>query len=142
MKTVVRTLAGIMAVLLSFASMNVLAQEHPDRCGTMPVLEAAFKADPTLKTRFEQQEIQLQQFIAARKNNPAAKEAATLTVPVVFHIVMPNPAVVTDAQVQAQIDTLNKIYGGLNADSIRIPSYFKSLFGRAGIQFCLAKRGP
>jgi len=139
MKTRQCALAGILIGMLAAYSVTIKGQ---DRCGTMPALEIAFKSDPTLKKRFEQQEIELQQLITARRNNPAARENATLTVPVVFHIVLPNPAVVTDTQIQAQIDVLNKIYAGLNADTVRIPARFKPLFGRAGIQFCLAQRTP
>lgn len=139
MKTIQCALTGIITGMLALFSVTAQGQ---DRCGTMPALEAAFKNDPALRARFEQQELDLQRFIATRKNNPAAKEAATLTVPVVFHIVLPNPSVVTDAQLQAQIDVLNKIYAGANADTVKIPARFKPLFGRAGIQFCLARRTP
>src|SRR5262245_38031589 len=124
MKTRQQVLAGMIAGLLAVCSLTSNAQ---DRCGTMPVLQAAFNNDPSLQRRFEQQEIQLQQTIAARRNNPAARENAVLVVPVVFHIVLPNPAIVTDAQVQAQLDTLNKIYAGTNADTSRIPAWFKPL---------------
>ena len=137
MKTIQSALTGILIGMLAVYSVKTQGQ---DRCGTMPALEAAFKKDPALKTRFELQELELQRIIAARKNNPAARDAATLTVPVVFHIVLPDPSDVTDAQLQTQIDVLNKIYGGLNADTVKIPARFKPLFGRAGIQFCLAKR--
>jgi len=139
MKRTSRALSGIIAGLLAFCSITVNAQ---DRCGTMPLLEANFKKDPSLKARFEQQENQLQRLIAARISSPSARVEATLTVPVVFHIVMAYSGDVTDAQVKAQLDTLNKIYAGLNADSARIPPHFKSLFGHAGIQFCLARRTP
>ncbi len=136
-------LSGILLGFLVLSSTCMQAQQsRPDKCGTMPLLEAAFKKDPLLKARFEKQELELQQLIAERNNNPALRPEASLTVPVVFHIVLPNPSVVTDAQVQAQLDTLNKDYAGLNGDSVKIPSYFKSLFGHAGIQFCLARRTP
>jgi hypothetical protein len=67
---------------------------------------------------------------------------ATVTVPVVVHIVLPNPYQVTDADVQAQIDRLNLDFSGLNGDSSNIPSAFQSLRGHSNIQFCLAKRTP
>jgi hypothetical protein len=64
------------------------------------------------------------------------------TVPVVFHVVLSDPGSVSDADIQAQLDTLNHDYAGSNADSSKVPAYFKSLFGRSGIQFCLARRTP
>ncbi|MBS1565945.1 MAG: hypothetical protein JST39_16265, partial [Bacteroidetes bacterium] len=80
MKTSQQVLAGIIIGVLAVCSMTAAAQ---DRCGTMPNLEATFRNDPSAQKRFEQQELQLQQLIAARRNNPGAKEAAVLTVPVV-----------------------------------------------------------
>ena len=66
----------------------------------------------------------------------------TITIPVVFRIVMTNPSSITDQQILWQLDTLNKTYAGMNADSVKIPSYFKSLFGKSQLQFCLAQRTP
>ncbi|MBC8033385.1 MAG: T9SS type A sorting domain-containing protein, partial [Chitinophagaceae bacterium] len=57
-------------------------------------------------------------------------------------VVLRNPASVTDAAILAQLDTLNKSMAGANGDSVKIPAGFKPLFGRSGIQFCLAQRTP
>ena len=67
---------------------------------------------------------------------------ATVMVPVVVHIVLPNPFMVTDADVQAQIDRLNLDFSGLNPDSTNAPSQFLAVRGHSQIQFCLAKRTP
>jgi hypothetical protein len=67
---------------------------------------------------------------------------AIVTVPVVVHIVLPNPFIVTDADVQAQIDRLNLDFSGLNPDSSNAPSHFLSVRGHSQIRFCLAKRTP
>jgi len=63
-------------------------------------------------------------------------------IPIVFHLVLQNPNLVSDTQVQAQLDTLNIDFAGLNADSVRIPATFKPLFGKAKIQFKMAQRTP
>ena len=67
---------------------------------------------------------------------------STVTVPVVVHIVLPNPYTITDADVQAQIDRLNLDFAGLNADSMNVPPAFLAVRGHSQIQFCLAKRTP
>ncbi|MBE7172193.1 MAG: choice-of-anchor J domain-containing protein [Williamsia sp.] len=110
----------------------------------MQRLEERLERDPALRARFEAQRTQFNRTVQERSAaiGNANKVAAVYTIPVVFHVVLTNPAVVTDAQLQAQIDTLNKDYAGLNGDSTRIPSYFKSLFGKSSIQFCLAQRTP
>jgi hypothetical protein len=137
------SLASLLTVSLSVTSLRIQAQVHPDRCGTMTFLEAAIKRDPSIKTRMVEQETQLQQLITFKKAHPEMLRLGdTLLIPLVFHIVLPNPSDITDAQVQAQVDTLNLDYAGLNSDSVRVPSYFKLLFGHSTIRFALAKRTP
>ena len=110
----------------------------------MPLLEKRFSHDPSLRAVFANNEVQFRQIIQQRlKNKQALKVGATtIIIPIVFHIVMQDPSVVTDAQILAQLDTINKDYAGINGDSVRIPSYFKSLFGKSELNFCLARRTP
>src|SRR5882724_10019797 len=121
--------------------MDLHAQRN---CGTMELLQNKFKKNPALKTFFEKKQRDLSDFIQQRLKNKAFEKtlATPAVIPVVFHIVMPNPSIVTDAQIHAQMDTTNGDYAGLNGDSVRIPAYFKALFGKSGIQFCLAQRTP
>jgi hypothetical protein len=129
--------------LLLFFSLT--AQENrtvAERCGTMQRLERKMRQNAAFKARFEQKKIEFNRIVSSRSLNKSARLNGAVFIPVVFHIVMPNPSLVTDAQIQAQLDTLNKDFFGANADSIKIPSYFKSLFGKSSIQFCLAQRTP
>src|SRR5687768_11715908 len=92
------------------------------RCGTQTLFDEAVKKDPRLKTKM----MSNRQTVVARYNqlnqfNQLLRTNAIITIPVVVHVVLPNPGLVTDAQIQSQIDVLNADYGGLNADSIRIP---------------------
>ncbi len=117
----------------------------PDRCGTMQTLEAKLQANPRLRTQFEDQRNRFNTTIRdgmKRLSDLENGNRTMITVPVVFHVVLTNPLLVTDQQVQAQLDTLNKDYAGVNGDSVKIPAYFKPLFGKSGIQFCLAKQTP
>ncbi|MBS1565702.1 MAG: hypothetical protein JST39_15045, partial [Bacteroidetes bacterium] len=132
----------LMALLLLTAFFSANAQE---RCGSMELLQQKFRQHPALKDRFLTREKVLKQLTAERIQTGdlhTLKPQALLTVPVIFHIVMANPASVTDAQIQAQMDTLNKDYSGTNGDTVRIPAAFKPLFGVANIQFALAKQTP
>jgi hypothetical protein len=110
----------------------------------MELLNNKFKRNPALKVQFDKNERTLQNFIQQRQKVKSFEKtlATPAVIPIVFHIVLPNPAIVTDAQIQAQLDTLNVDYAGLNGDSIRVPSWFKSVFGKSGISFCLAQRTP
>jgi gliding motility-associated-like protein len=56
-------------------------------------------------------------------------------VPVVFHIINPDPASITDAQVIADLNNLNDAFGKKGA-------YAASTGADTKIQFCLAQKGP
>jgi hypothetical protein len=109
----------------------------------MEVLNQRFTAQPALKLMFEQREARLKQIISARiQSGKSMKTTSEVTIPVVFHVVLSRQSQVTDAQIQAQLDTINKDYAGLNAGANNIPAHFRSLFGQSGIKFCLAQRTP
>lgn len=126
--------------------LSVAAQQNQrtvnQKCGTMQRLEENLQKNAVLRERFEQKRIEFNRVASARSQNREAGVLSTVYIPVVFHVVLPNPNIVTDAQIQAQLDTLNKDFFGANGDSVKIPSYFKPLFGKSGIQFCLAQRTP
>jgi hypothetical protein len=132
--------------LFAQKSRQVQTQE---KCATMDRLAANLKKDPALKARFNQQlatfNSKMAQKAAKLQGNGSGagiKENAVYTIPVVFHIVLTNPELVTDAQIAAQLDLLNKTYSGTNADAANLPAYFKPIFGKSSIQFCLAQRTP
>ncbi|WP_229214220.1 M43 family zinc metalloprotease [Dyadobacter flavalbus] len=109
----------------------------------MNLLNKRFQEQPALKVRFSQREARLKQIIHARMAaGKSLKTTGEITIPVVFHVVLTRQSLVTDAQILAQLDTINKDYAGLNASADKIPLYFKPLFGQSGIRFCLAQRTP
>lgn len=122
-------------------------QRMPPRCVTGSVMEQYLQKYPREKVVFEQKQSEFQQKYEAvrraRKSAPVQQRlSAIVTIPVVVHIVMDDPALVTDEQVQSQINVLNADYAGENADSVNIPAAFKPLFGKGNIRFCLAQRTP
>jgi hypothetical protein len=135
-------LFGIFLYSTSFAQNdNRISSE---KCGTMPRLLLKLQGNPQLKARFEAQRAAFTRILSEESvtQNKTAQTEATIYIPVVFHIVMTNPSLVSDAQVQAQLDTLNMDFFGTNGDSVKIPDHFKPFFGKSTIQFCLAKRSP
>jgi hypothetical protein len=128
--------------VVSFVLMSFVTKAQ-DRCGTMGLLEQQFKLNPGLQQKFNAREASFQEMVKQRiAGRKTLKTGELVTVPVVFHIVSNNQSAITDEQIRAQLDTINKDYAGLNAGSAKIPSYFKSLFGQSGIQFTLAQRTP
>jgi hypothetical protein len=144
------SLRFIAASLCFCIASNAFAQNQPPRparCATGSVMEKYFQKYPRDKVAFDQNQLVFQQkyeaFRRAKKDNPAQQRLnAIVTIPVVVHIVLDDPSLVTDEQVQSQLDVLNADYAGENADSVNIPAAFKPLFGKGNIRFCLALRSP
>ena len=108
-------------------------------CGTPLAITQAQKSYPK---RFEIYQRNLRLGAPSQVLKQYERGTAIAVIPVVVHIVLPNPSVVTDAQVASQIKVLNTDYAADNADSVKIPQVWKSLFGDMRIQFCLAERTP
>lgn len=150
-----KKLFGVLLLLLTnlhfstlFAQKNRQVQKQ-EQCATMDNLAAAFKKNPALKARFNKQLESFNRTMAQRSAKQLGIDSAlgingntVYTIPVVFHIVLTNPSLVTDAQILAQLDVINKDYSGTNTDAANLPAYFKPIFGKSQIQFCLAQRTP
>ncbi|MBX3254588.1 MAG: choice-of-anchor J domain-containing protein [Chitinophagaceae bacterium] len=116
-------------------------------CATGRVMEAYLLKYPERKAEYQKRQADFQQKYEAVRRQKAQMRvqqrlSATVTIPVVVHIVMDDPSLVTDEQVQSQLDVLNADYAGLNADSSKIPAAFKPFFAKGNIRFCLAQRTP
>ena len=138
-------LAILSFILLSIASRSFGQVTHsPKQCGTMEVLEKAFEENSLLKARFKKQSIEFQHSVERRMAALpfSGVPGDTINIPVVFHIVLTNPDIITDAQIQAQLNVLNNDFAGLNSDSAILPAAFKPLFGKSLVQFKLAQRTP
>jgi hypothetical protein len=70
---------------------------------------------------------------------------ATVTIPVVFHIVwrrnFPDENI-DNARIYEQMDILNRDFSLSNPNFASVPNVFKQLATSTNIQFCLAKRSP
>ena len=131
---------------VSFAQQNNTGV-RPGRCATGSVMEKFFQDHPLQKAVFEQRQTAFQKRYELvrrqRRGIPVQQRLNSIaTIPVVVHIVLADPSIVTDDQVQSQIDVLNADYSGMNADSVKIPAAFKSVFGKSQLRFCLAQRTP
>jgi len=139
------TTLKIASLVLYLLLQNTVNAQNPKlRCATMDVLQKKLAASPALQQRWIQRSIELKQKTEARLNGIRTLRETdnTIVIPIVFHIVLQNPAQVTDAQIIAQLDTLNKDYAGANEDASKILTAFKPLFGKTNIQFCIAQRTP
>jgi hypothetical protein len=126
------------------ARAQKISRQNPadqfSRCGTMERLEKYFQLNPQARAQAEQN----QRMISNGPNINARtyRTTAIITVPVVVHVVIPNPTIVTDADVQWVINKMNEDYAGVNADSTNESPAFMAVRGHSQIRFCLASRTP
>ena len=129
-------------------------QTHPRQCGLEQLQAAMIAKDATWADRFKAQKDGMQaivdNYIAQKNSGALERTSATISpVPIIFHIV------VDSAQYNAlggmngigircdsQIAVLNRDYNRENPDSGDIPSSWKPLYGKPGIQFGLARTDP
>ena len=124
---------------LSFFSFDIIAQSK--KCATMTNLEKRMIQDPSLRQRMEESEIHTQKWIST--NSDYKRTAQVITIPVVVHVLW-NDSIqnVSDAQIQSQIDVLNKDFRFLNADTLDGMHPYRSRAADTRIEFCLATRDP
>lgn len=129
---------------LSVVSIAVVAQ---DRCGAVEYTQL-LKARNQLFENSDTFEKWVQQKRALKqKQTSAQRTQATYQVPVVVHIIHNGEAIgsgtnISDAQIQSQINVLNKDYKRLNADASNTPAEFLPVAGAFDIEFVLAKQDP
>ncbi len=115
-------------------------------CSSHNIFKQQLAADPAFAKKQQEIEAFTQRCF---KNGTAislsftARGTVVYTIPVVVHVVYKTALQnITDAQVQSQIDILNKDYEALNSDTALVPSVFKPLIADCKIRFCLARQDP
>jgi len=129
---------NLLISLISLSSLVSFGQQRS--CHTMDNHERLLMEDSHLFERTEKIEQFTNFAISSGKVN---QNKAVITIPVVVHVVYNTTAQnVSDAQIQSQLNVLNKDFRKLNTDLNLIPSTFSSLVADAEINFCLANRDP
>jgi hypothetical protein len=133
-----QAMKNFLLILFGALTLNTFAQQRS--CHTMENHERLLMEDPHM---FERQQ-KIEEFTNyAINSGKVDKNKAVITIPVVVHVVYNTTAQnVSDAQIQSQLDVLNKDFRKLNTDLNLIPSTFSSLVADAEINFCLANRDP
>lgn len=143
---VVLLLAGLLITHTLWAQQKQLpvtappSQQH--RCATDEAIQRRYQTDPAFKAMMDQrnrayEEARLNGQLQSVQNLRALP--GPVTIPVAVHIVLPNPWIITDADVEYFINRLNLDFSGLNPDSTNCGS-FCSIRGRSLIRFILARR--
>ncbi len=121
-------------------SLNKSARnESKDRgCAAMEVLEENMKEDPSLKDKMDEIEKHTKDYEKKQKNGRVGA-TGTLIIPVVVNVLYSNANEnISAAQIQSQIDVLNKDFSATNSDLSLVPSAFSSAVSNLEIQFVLS----
>lgn len=134
------------SALLIGAFINTQAQ---DRCGTIQYEALRHQKNPNLEkgSEFEnwvQKKLTQPRLDAQRSQRT---QAATYVIPVVVHIIHNGEPIgsglnLSDAQIQSQINVMNKDFQRMNLDAGNTPSEFLPVAGNLDIEFVLAKQDP
>ena len=124
MRKITLALWGILLLAVSCNKQDAKTTQQPGtdieassiqrQCASDEVLQQQIAADPERGRYLEELELLTQRYKGRGQEN--ARTAGLLYVPVVVHVVHTNPAQVTDAQIQSQIDVLNKDFNKANAE--------------------------
>lgn len=127
------------ATLLCFLACINTAQAQ--KCGSTLAAQQQQAQNPSFRRDLAQAQKLADEWRAKHPNGDETR--VIVTVPVVVHVVYQNATQnISNAQVQTQIDVLNRDYGRTNTDASNTPAAFASLCGDAQIRFCLATTDP
>jgi Pregnancy-associated plasma protein-A/Secretion system C-terminal sorting domain len=121
---------------------SIKAQQPPEktRCHSHENLLRQLEKHPEMRQKMESIERETAQFALA---NRVQTRGGQITIPVVVHIVYRTGTEnITNAQVQSQIDALNRDFNKQNTDISKVPTEFSSLTADCQIRFQLASRDP
>jgi hypothetical protein len=114
------------------SATNAIARRS---CASQDVLTEQLKADPTLALRMNQIEAFTQKSMLTNR-----LVNGKVVIPVVVNVLYKTAAEnISDAQIQSQIDVLNKDYTATNPDFSNIPAEFAGVAANVGITFELVK---
>lgn len=120
------------------------------RCMTMEFMQQSIKKDPTLLQRWKAEGERLYNLYLQKQRQITLRtekaEAATIIIPIVFHLVDDAAAlaVISDRDVIEEVEILNRDYAGnkINDYLTVIPPEIAARLGKIPIKFVLARRDP
>lgn len=137
-----KVLLSTMAFAFLFFSSTGFSQRI---CGTTQYNEELLQSNPAYAAMQASIEKTTQRFIenggvSSLQNNV---DAPIYTIPVVVHVVYnKNKQNISNAQIQSQLDVLNRDFQFSNLDKDLVPDAFKPLRADFQIKFCLATKDP
>ncbi len=114
--------------------------QHTPNCGQAQVMDKWFQQHPEAKGKLIQSYTELN---AHGGEATSTRSGKMYTIPVVFHVLhLGGPENISEAQIQSQVDILNRDYQKRNADTTDVVAAFKNNIANVGFEFKLAKIDP
>ncbi|MCC6186638.1 MAG: T9SS type A sorting domain-containing protein [Chitinophagaceae bacterium] len=147
-----KTLYNLLLLLLMLSHSTINAQRN---CGQEIMLQAietkhagAREQIKAARAKLYNSNSTIQESISA-PSGKYFKTTATPLIPVVFHFLLDSNTFKQlgnisgiEARLNSQMKVLNNDFNGLNADKIKVPSVWTSLYANVGIEFALAQIDP
>ncbi|NJL75681.1 MAG: T9SS type A sorting domain-containing protein [Saprospiraceae bacterium] len=136
---------ALLFILFGCLWTTSLSAQHRSRtCGTAEGYLKRLESDPEFRSNISVIEKFTTRYVEhLREHGGEGARGEIVTIPVVVHVVYNSSTEnISDAQIQSQIDVLNRDFRALNSDISRVPSVFSPLAADCRIQFALAKRDP
>ena len=135
-----KILLSAVALVMLFSCQNDTTEMAPETsaiakrgCASQEVLMAQMKADPKLALRMNEIEAFTQKSMLSGRIVDGK-----IQIPVVVNVIYRTTAEnITTAQIQSQIDVLNKDFNAANSDFNQVPSLFSGVKANVGISFVL-----
>ena len=140
MKHFLLLFTAFLIVHLLFAQTN---SPQRLRCGTMDAIDKRAALDPVYKAFLAAGKVQFTQSgqITSRTTQQTSSLTEPVIIPVVVHVVMPDPDMISDADIDYFINRLNLDFSGLNPDSANATAFF-NVRGHSLLRFARARRAP
>jgi PKD repeat protein len=126
---------------LIFTATLTASFAQQNKCGSDIVLKQQMAKNPQIAVDAEEFE---RGFSDWKANKPIGfREGEKYIIPVVFHIIHEGGSEnISKAQIEDQLEILNKCYRHENSDSVNTPQPFLDIAGKLDIEFRLAKLDP
>lgn len=127
-------------ILFVFQISEVYAQRN---CGSVDYWKQQLQNDASLSKRYLQIQTASQHSASMKIQHSEFNDEDIITIPVVIHVLYNTPAQnISDAQIQSQLDVLNKDFQKTNEDVGNVPKAFAEYAADCQIKFALAKTDP
>ncbi len=131
----------LLTVLVISFSFSSAAQFTIRNCGQSIIKKQTLLDDPTFQYTNEAIQANFKNY--TNYNTAITREDKSFTIPVVVHVFYNVDAEnISDAQIQSQIDALNRDYNAGSIDVSKTPTIFQNVLANCKIQFVLAKLDP